>query len=82
MACVFMAIFMMRVLNENSDIDAMSNGVDDASPIPQIAVASNTKANVMGMRLSNLDTSQPEIGKPISELIGMNNRMVPSSASL
>ena len=39
-------------------------------------------ATVMGWRVSNLETSQPDKGKPIMELIGMNNSTVPNSASL
>ena len=35
----------------------------------------------MGMRLSNLETSQPENGKPISDVTGMASNIVPSSAS-
>jgi hypothetical protein len=35
-----------------------------------------------GLRLSNRDTSHPEIGNPIKELIGIKRRIVPNSASL
>ena len=35
-----------------------------------------------GIRLSNRDTSQPEIGRPTNELIGIASRRVPNCASL
>ena len=35
-----------------------------------------------GQRVSNLDDSHPEIGNPITWLIGITNSKVPSSASL
>ena len=82
MACVFKDMFRMRKLNDKSDMDAISNGVLDAIPIPRIATDKSRNPPVSGIRLSYRDTSQPENGKPISELTGINNRMVPNSASL
>ena len=82
MACVFKEMFRMRKLNDKSDMDAISNGVLDAIPIPKIPTDRSKNPPVSGMRLSYRETSQPENGKPISELTGINNRMVPNSASL
>ena len=35
-----------------------------------------------GIRLLNLETSQPDMGNPIKELIGMASSRLPNSASL
>jgi hypothetical protein len=43
---------------------------------------SRINAAVIGTRLSYRDTSQPEMGNPINELIGMASRIVPNCASL
>ena len=53
-----------------------------ANPIDKIAKANTINANDMGTRLSYRATNHPDMGRPISELIGMNKRIVPSSASL
>ena len=53
-----------------------------AKPIKESEMASIIKAAVIGTRLSYRDTSQPDIGKPTNELMGIKSRMVPSSASL
>lgn len=82
MACVFTAILMIRILKENKQIDATSVTVVVAKPINERDTASKMNAAVNGTRLSYRDTSQPDIGKPINELIGMKRRMVPNSASL
>jgi hypothetical protein len=37
---------------------------------------------VIGYRLSKRETSHPDTGKPNNELMGMNNKIVPSCASL
>ena len=52
--------------------------VDVENPINASEIVSNTKAAVIGTRLSYLDTSQPDIGKPTSELMGIARRMVPN----
>lgn len=44
--------------------------------------ANNTKEINKGTLLLNLATSQPEIGSPISELMGMTSNKLPNSASL
>src|SRR5688500_5738460 len=82
MACVFKDIFRIRKLNDKSDIDAINNGELDEIPIQKMAKAKRKNPPVSGTRLSYRETSQPENGKPISELMGINNRMVPNSASL
>src|SRR4051812_20962917 len=82
MACVLSAMLMMRVLNENVQIDKINRKVFCDKPIPASAKPTNMKPIVKGTRLSNFETSQPENGNPISELMGMNSSIVPSSASL
>ena len=52
-----------------------------ANPIIANDIEKNINANIKGTLLSNLETSQPEIGKPINELIGIAISIVPSSAS-
>lgn len=52
------------------------------NPIMERDIVSMINAMVMGTRLSNFATSHPEIGKPMSELIGIARSMVPNSASL
>ena len=81
-ACVFIEMLSTRMLKENRQSEAMRAKFVVAKPIDKMASDSATKANDMGIRLSYRATSQPEIGSPINELIGINKRMVPSSASL
>lgn len=70
------------MLKENIQIDAISINVVVENPINERDIARKIKPAVMGMRLSNRDTSHPDIGKPIRELMGIKSRMVPNSASL
>ena len=72
----------MRKLKDNSEMEATSHGVLHAKPMPKMAIESSKNPPVNGMRLSYRETSHPENGRPIIELIGMNSRIVPSSASL
>ena len=41
----------------------------------------NTNATTRGTLLSNFETSHPEMGNPIMEVMGIAKRIVPSSAS-
>jgi hypothetical protein len=82
MACVFNAMLKIRVAKEKSEIEPMSKAVLVASPIPTSDNATRKNPIDKGMRLSNRDTSHPEIGRLINELIGINKRIVPNSASL
>lgn len=79
---VFIAIFKIRELKENKQSAATSKNVVLAKPINDRAIVKKSIDTINGMRLSNLDTSQPEIGNPISELTGIDNSTVPNSASL
>lgn len=45
-------------------------------------IQNNIKEMNKGIRLLNLETSQPEMGSPMSELIGMASSKLPNSASL
>ena len=72
----------MRMLNAKRQIAAIRAKVVVANPIKVSEIASEIKPNVIGMRLSNLATNQPEIGNPTNELMGMQSKSVPNSASL
>jgi hypothetical protein len=82
MACVFRAMLKMRVPKEKRDIETTSRKVLTEIPIPTSEMATSINPADSGILLSNLETSQPEIGRLIMEAIGMKIRIVPSSASL
>ena len=82
MACVFIEILIILKLKASKQMEVTSINVEVAKPIRERDTQSSTNATVMGTRLSNLATSQPEIGNPISELMGMARSIVPNSASL
>src|SRR5688572_31968315 len=73
---------MIRRLKENKLTAPTSVIVVGAMPMSAIEMASSTNPNRMGTRLSKRDTSKPEKGRLINELIGMASKRVPSSASL
>ncbi len=52
-----------------------------AKPINDKAVACINRAPDKGTLLSNFVINQPDMGRPINELMGMVSRIVPSSAS-
>src|SRR5690606_17434172 len=81
MAWVFNDILRMRKLKAISDIARTSSSVLCARPTPTIEMASAIKPQVIGTRLSYLETSHPESGKPNNELMGIQRRIVPNSAS-
>lgn len=70
------------MLKEKRQMEATRKTVEVANPIRDKEIERDKKAAVIGTRLSYRETSQPEMGNPTIELIGMNNKMVPSSASL
>jgi hypothetical protein len=72
----------MRILKAKKQTATTKKNVDVANPIKHKATASDTNPVMIGPRVLNLATSQLEIGSPIMELMGMNNKMVPNSASL
>jgi hypothetical protein len=82
MACVLMDMLMIRMLKANKQIEGTSVNVFVEKPINDNEIARETNATVIGLRLSYLDTSHPDKGNPIKELMGMNNSIVPNSASL
>jgi hypothetical protein len=77
-----MEIFMIRMLKENAQTAIASKIVELAKPIAIKASARKTNPVIMGPLLLNLETSHPESGNPISELMGMHSNRVPNSASL
>jgi len=76
-----MEMLKMRVLKENKNKAITRLMVDCAKPIKERLTAFRKKARVNGIRVSNRETSHPEIGKPIMELMGMVRRTEPNSAS-
>jgi len=78
---VLIDIFKIRKQNAKLEIDSTKPKVVVAKPIIAKDKEKNTKANINGIRLSNLETNHPEIGNPIKELTGIAIRIVPSSAS-
>ena len=56
-------------------------GVVWANPIKDKQTAFTRKPTINGMRVSNLETSQPDMGNPIMELMGIIRRTEPNSAS-
>src|SRR6478736_4544096 len=77
-----MEMFMMRKLKASRQMEVTSISVSVENPIIERDMLNRTNATVIGTRLSNFATSQPEIGKPIKELMGMARSIVPNSASL
>jgi hypothetical protein len=71
----------MRKQNEKRHMALTKSTRFVANPIHKIAIAKQMNANNSGTLLSYRETIQPEIGRPIKELIGMASRMVPNSAS-
>ncbi len=82
MDCVFIEMYKIRELKEYKLSAATSKNGVSAKPINAKANVKNIIATINGKRLSNFETSQPEIGNPISELIGIESSTVPNCASL
>lgn len=81
MDCVLMAIFKIRMQNENKQMASTKKKGVVAKPINANAKQKNTNDTINGTRLSNFETNQPEMGNPTSELMGIAKRMVPNCAS-
>lgn len=67
---------------EKIQIPATRAKISLAKPMSARDKQKNTKEAINGNLLSNLDTSHPEIGRPIRELTGIASNKFPSSASL
>jgi hypothetical protein len=80
--CVLIAIFKIRIQNENKQTDTTKKKGVVEKPMHVSAIENPIKDTISGTRLSNLETNHPEMGNPIKELIGIANRIVPNSASL
>ena len=75
-------MFNIRNAKEKKQIENTSIGVLTLKPISITEIPNMQKAAANGTLLSYFDTSQPESGNPIIELIGMKSKMVPNSASV
>ena len=82
MDCVLTEIFMIRRLKEKRQIMMASKNVVLAKQIKMRKKLMEVNAIMIGTRLWNFETSQPEMGRPNRELIGISSRRVPNSASL
>ncbi len=82
MAWVLTDILNTRILKAYKNKTITSVKVVFAKPIKARQMAFTIKAIVIGMRLSNWVTNQPDKGSPIKELTGMVRRTEPNSASL
>lgn len=81
MACVLTEILNIRIVKENKNKANTSVKGVFAKPIKERQREFNRKATVKGILVSNLETNQPDKGKPIKELTGIDSRIVPNSAS-
>jgi len=70
------------IQNENRKIPAVKIQRFVANPISASESEKNINEINKGIRLSNLEISQPEIGRPIRELTGMVSNKLPNCASL
>ena len=79
---VLIEILPIRVQKANRDTAITSSTKELAIPIKykENTIIMNEINN--GIRLLNFETSHPEIGSPMSELIGITNNKFPNSASL
>lgn len=77
-----MEMLSILMLNANRHKNATSVTVVVEKPIRASASANTIKATESGFLLSNFETSHPDTGRLIMELMGIKRRMVPSSASL
>jgi hypothetical protein len=82
MACVFTAILKILVVKENRRTATTNAGTLWVYPIRASDRVFKAYPTVRGTRLLYLETSQPEIGSPSKEPMGMARRILPSSASL
>src|SRR5690606_10002598 len=79
--CVFIVMLRIRMLKEKTAMEAINKNGVDANPIPIKARAKMIKEASNGMRLLKRETSQPEMGKPISDPTGIVKSILPNSAS-
>lgn len=79
---VLIAILPIRVQNANRDTAMTSSTKEFALPIKYNENTMIKKEINNGMRLLNFDTSHPENGSPMRELIGITSNKFPNSASL
>lgn len=77
-----MAMLKMRMLKAKRNMAIMSITVFWAKPISDRHMPCTRKPITIGIRLSNRVMSQPDMGRPNKELIGMVSRIEPNSASL
>jgi hypothetical protein len=76
-----MEMLNIRIQKESSATEITRNPIFSEKPIKVRASEKNKKATNKGTRLLNLETSQPEMGRPMRELMGMVSSRLPNSAS-
>ena len=76
-----MEILKIRIQKESRATENTKNTIFSEKPIKVSAREKKKKATNKGTRLLNLETSQPEMGRPMRELMGMVSSRLPNSAS-
>ena len=71
----------MRIEKEKIDTATINIAKELENPINAKAIFKNINEINNGLRLSNLATNQPDIGKPINELMGRASKTFPNCAS-
>lgn len=75
---VFIEIFSILIQKAKRKIPLIKTQILLAKPITAREIEKKIKELNKGIRLSNLETSHPEMGKPISELTGMVSNKLPN----
>ena len=79
---VLIEITMIRIQNENTIRHIIKTKGVCTKPMIAKQIQNKIKEKIRGTRLSNLETSHPDIGSPIIEPTGIANRTLPKTASL
>jgi hypothetical protein len=80
--CVLTEILAIRMQKENTATAIARFSISEENPMASNDNENSKKDANSGILLLNLDTSQPDMGSPTSELIGITRSKFPNSASL
>lgn len=78
MDCVFMAMLTILMQKEKIKTDATNMKIELEKPIAMRDKLKNKNATIIGILLSNFETSHPESGRPTSELMGSTSSRFPN----
>jgi hypothetical protein len=76
-----MAMLAILFAKAKKNMESTKKKIVSERPIRNRNMGKKTNPHSSGHLLSNLSTSQPDIGRPMNELTGKVRRMLPSSAS-